>query len=432
MRKILTSVAMLMSFQSPAADLQTLTDAVKNSESAYLSTLESLVRIDSDTGNMEGSQKIADFIQMRLAPLGGKIEFVKSDKPGGVHVIARFAGEGRKRVLLYGHSDTVLSSKAGHGYKYDPATKIAYGPGAADSKGSVAMLLESIRLMSELNERPYKELILYIDAEEEGGSKTEDELVEKLAKEVDVALIADTGRPDFGIVTKRKASGNFTIRIKGISGHGGNAPHAGANALTEAGYLIVELDKLNSRFPDNPLEYTAAALAAKGIKDRGQFIPDNVLNIAVISTPNNKTNVIPDQVELRVNLRTYEQKEFERIQKAIIDLAKKPRRQGVTITVEGAQGMPPLELAGDSLKLVNAYKKVAKATVQKEVSEWMAGGVTPANSTARFVPTIDCIGVDSDPMLEHSVKEELQVGAYVPRTIALIEFLKEIDKVQFK
>ena len=419
-------------FKSTAADLQTLVNKVKDAEESYLSTLATLVRIDSDTGNIEGSQKIADFIQMKLAPLGGQVEFVRSEKPGGIHVIARFAGDGQKKVLLYGHSDTVLRSKAGHSYRYDPATKIAYGPGAADSKGSVAMLLESIRLMSELNEKPYKELVLYIDAEEEGGSKTEDELVEKLAKEVDVALIADTGRPDFGIVTKRKTSGNFTFRITGISGHGGNAPHAGANALTEAGYLIVELDKLNAKFPDDPLEYSAAALAAKGIKDRGQFIPDNVLNIAVISTTNDKPNVIPDQVELRVNLRTYEQKEFERIHKAMMALADKPRRPGIRITMEGEQGMPPLELAGDSLKLVNAYKKIAKAVVQKDVSEWMAGGVTPANSTARFVPTIDCIGVDSDPMLEHSVKEELQVAAYVPRTVTLIEFLKEIDKMVFE
>jgi hypothetical protein len=63
------------------------------------------------------------------------------------------------------------------------------------------------------------------------------------------------------------------------------------------------------------------------------------------------------------------------------------------------------------------------------VTEWVAGGVTPANDTAVYIPTIDCIGVDSDPMLEHSTKEELQVAAYVPRTITLLTFLQEIDKL---
>jgi hypothetical protein len=65
------------------------------------------------------------------------------------------------------------------------------------------------------------------------------------------------------------------------------------------------------------------------------------------------------------------------------------------------------------------------------VAEWVAGGVTPANDTAIYIPTIDCIGVDSDPMLEHSTKEELQVAAYVPRTVTLLQFLQEVDKLVF-
>jgi glutamate carboxypeptidase len=243
-----------------------------------------------------------------------------------------------RKVLLYGHSDTVLSSKAGHRYRYDPATKIAYGPGSADSKGSVAMLVESVKVMQSLNMKPYRELIVYIDAEEEQGSATEKQLIERLAKEADVALIADTGRPDFGIVTKRKASGTYTFRIKGIGGHAGNAPQATANALVEAGYLITELNKLQSPMPRDPMQYSTAALKAKGVVDRGQFIPDNALNVAVIEAPNTKTNAVPDDVTLKVNLRTYEQKEFERIEKAMFDLAKRePHRQGITISVEGTQ-----------------------------------------------------------------------------------------------
>ena len=154
--------------------------------------------------------------------------------------------------------------------------------------------------------------------------------------------------------------------------------------------------------------------------------------MAVIEAPNTKTNVVPGEVTLKVNLRTYEQKEFERIEKAMFDLARRePNRRGTTVTIEGAQSSRPLELKGDSLKLVETYKRTARDAVRAEVTEWVAGGVTPANDTAVYIPTIDCIGVDSDPMLEHSTSEELQVAAYVPRAITLLQFLQEVDRLEF-
>jgi glutamate carboxypeptidase len=431
-KAVVVCSALVLSPSVVAADLAAITEAVKKSEEFYVKTVESLVSIDSDTGNLAGSQKVAAYLEREFKALGAKVELVESTKPGGVHVIARFQGDGRQRVLLYGHSDTVLSSKAGYEYRYDPVKKIAYGPGAADSKGSVAMLVESVKLMQRLKMAPYKELIVYIDAEEEGGSDTEKKLIEKLAREADLALIADTGRPDFGIVTKRKASGNYTFKIKGISGHAGNAPQATANALVEAGYLITALYKLQSPMPRDPAQYGTTALKAKGVVDRGQFIPANAINVAVIEAPNTKTNVVPDEVNVKVNLRTFEQKEFERIEKAMFDLAKRePHRQGITVAIEGAQSSKPLELKGASLKLVETYKQTAKRAAGVEATEWVAGGVTPANDTAIYIPTIDCIGVDSDPMLEHSTKEELQVAAYVPRTVTLLQFLQEVDKLVF-
>jgi len=35
-------------------------------------------------------------------------------------------------------------------------------------------------------------------------------------------------------------------------------------------------------------------------------------------------------------------------------------------------------------------------------------------------------------MLEHSTLEELQVAAYVPRTITLLQFLQEVDGLDFR
>ena len=44
--------------------------------------------------------------------------------------------------------------------------------------------------------------------------------------------------------------------------------------------------------PGAPEEFTPAALSARGIVDAGQFIPENTVNVGVISSTNDKISVI--------------------------------------------------------------------------------------------------------------------------------------------
>ncbi len=408
-------------------DRDTLISAVTQSQPDYLKTLTHLVAIDSDTGHLAGSQKIAIFLREQLEPLGAQIETHHSVQPEGEHVVARFVGTGSAKILMYFHTDTVLNQQNSVPFRFDEKTQRAYGAGVADSKGSVAMGVEMMKVMHRLKLTPYKELIVYFDATEEVGSELGDSLVQDLAKTVDYALIVDSGRPDFGIVTKRKATGNFMFSIEGISGHAGNAPHATANALTEAGLIISQLAQLASPLPDDPLAYSAATLAEKGIVDRGQFIPENAISVVKVATNNSKMNVIPNQAEVHLNMRTYTQAEFDRLAGEFKKIADHPHRQGIKVTLTGGQSMPPMELNAASQKLVDLYRQVAKNYLDRDITEWVAGGVTPANFTAQYVPTIDALGVDADPMLEHSPEEVLEVDQYLPRAVALMALLHELN-----
>ena len=68
-------------------------------EEAFLQDLENWTNIDSDTGNLEGSRKIAALLTQRVSKLGGRMEERANER--GVHVIARFPGEGNLKRCLW-------------------------------------------------------------------------------------------------------------------------------------------------------------------------------------------------------------------------------------------------------------------------------------------------------------------------------------------
>lgn len=397
---------------------------------AFLEDLKTFVSIDSDTGNMEGSRKIAGILKKRIEAAGGRYEEVVSTERGGVHVIARFPGTGKKKGVIVVHTDTVFNTRGGtFPYRYDAATGLAYGPGVGDCKASALMALHLAEVFHKLNHKPFKECIIYFDSEEEsGGSVKEREIAVTLAGESDYVLLADTGRPNFGLVTKRKTNGSYTFTVKGHDGHAGNAPHATANALVEACHLAVKARDLSSPLPNDPWEYTTEALARRGEADTGQYIPDNFVNVAVLKCDNDKSNVVPDHVTLTVNLRCYEQKEHERIVKEMEALAAKPTIPWTTVTFEGKQTAKPMELTAEAQKMLDLYAAIVKREYNRDVVIWTAGGVTLANQTAQLCPTIDAVGVDVDPMIEHSEKEFMEPAHFIPRAVAMYNFIAEYDE----
>ncbi len=422
---VLAIVLLIPAAAFAAPDGAAVKQAVSGQFDAFVRDLETLTNIDSGTGNKEGSAKIAAILKEKLTPLGGTVEFRETDK--GVHVIARFKGEGRLRVLLSPHTDTVFEAgeAAKRPFRVDEKN-IAYGPGAGDCKASVVQMIYLMKTFRDLGLNNFGEIIVYFDAEEETGSKMSSAILEELAQQVDVALIVDTARPGWGIVTQRKGSAKYDIKVKGLSGHAGNAPQASSSAVMELGNQLAQLYALASPLPKDPAAYSSAALKAKGIHDHGQFIPDNSINVGVIGTTNTKRNRIPDNAFAQLEVRCYKMAELQRLDKAIRTLAGKTVVPGAQVTIEGGIGTSPMEKTPQAAKLIDMYKAIVKKEFAADVVEWVAGGITVGNETARFVPTIDALGVEADPMLEHTEREMVDLNTFVPRTTALVLF---IDKM---
>jgi glutamate carboxypeptidase len=391
----------------------------------YVKDLEHLTNIDSGTGDLEGSKAIADWLDTRLAALGAKTERVQS--PKGTHLIARFKGTGTKRLLLMAHTDTVFvkGDAAKRPFRVDAQNR-AYGPGVGDDKATCLQVLYAMKLLKDFDFNGYGEVTLYFDAEEETGSETGEAIIERLAKQSDVCLVMDTARPNWGIVAKRKGFAQYVLTVSGRSGHAGNAAHHSASATMQLGQMLAELYKLASPVPKDPESLTPEALKKRGIADHGQYIPPNTINVGVVSTPNVKFNVIPDQATAKLDVRCFDYKELQRIDKAIHAMAAKPVVPGTRVEVEGGIIIGPQEKTKQVEALIATYKAIAKQTYGATVVEWQAGGISDGNVAAQFVPTIDALGIEEYD--EHTDREWVDLNTVVPRTVVLVKYLEALSK----
>ncbi len=410
-------------------DSKALKSTVESLIPSYIKNLEFVTNIDSVTGNIEGSRKIAEWLKIKITELGGTYEV--RDNGRGAHVFASFKGNGNKKLLLVVHTDTVLGTQDGKRLFEIDDNMIAKGAGVGDCKASAIQMLFAVKAMQDMGDTPFKEITIFFDSEEEGGSPDEVAFAKELAQKADYAIVCDTGRPNWGVCTKRKGSGRYTIEIEGVSGHAGNGIHAASNAVSEACYMATKILALSSPMPEgDPSDYTSAALEAKGIVEHGQYIPDNTINIAQVTTNNDKYNVIPDYAKLMVETRCYETAELVRIENAIKDIIANPTIKGVKVTLSGGLGQPPLQKDEHAAKLFDLYKNIVKEEYGADIVEWTAGGLTIANTTSQFVPTIDALGVDVDPQCEHTLLEWVDLKCFAPRTVALIQLIDQVDKLE--
>lgn len=391
----------------------------------FVKDLEILTNIDSGNGDPEGTDRAATFVAAKLAELGAMVEYRTNDR--STHLIARIKGRGTFRLLMIAHIDTVFKKgeAAKRPFRMDE-NLIAYGPGVGDDKATVIQTLYAMKVLKEFGYDAFGEVILYYNGEEEGGSPTAEQIVAELAQQADMAILMDTARPGWGIVTQRKGSANYEIQVKGISGHAGNAPHSSASAIMELGNQINRLYQLASPLPDNPHEYTREVLKEKGIVDHGQYIPPNCINVGVIGSTNDRINVIPGDAFAKLNVRCYTVAEQERLDRAIKDLENQAMVPGTQVTVSGRIHTGPMEKTPQVQKLVDIYKAIVRREYGAEVVEWVAGGLTDGNRTAKYIPTIDALGVENYE--EHTDHEYVDLNTAVPRTVALVLLMTEVTE----
>src|SRR6185437_10627999 len=85
-------------------------------------------------------------------------------------VVGTVHGTGKAKLMLQAHMDTVYPSGILATQPYKVEGNRVYGPGIADDKGGIAVIVHSLRILLDAGWRDFATLTVLVDPDEEVGS----------------------------------------------------------------------------------------------------------------------------------------------------------------------------------------------------------------------------------------------------------------------
>lgn len=358
-------------------------------------------RINSGSRNLDGLANMAGLLADAFSVLPGRLTLrdpepvvtiaadgaaVSLSHGRNLHLVVR--PEAPVQILLTGHMDTVFGPDDPFQATSEIAPGIIGGPGVADMKGGLAVMLAAIKGFETCPDARQAGYEVVINADEEVGSPGSAALIAAAARGKQAGLTYEPAiLPDGTFASSRPGSGNFAFVVEGRSAHAGRNPEEGRNALLAAADLALRL----------------AALRRPGL----------AVNPARIEGggPN---NVVPALAILHVNLRPAlpadEQAARMGIDAAISDIAQ---RHDVRILCHGGFGRPPRPVDAGMERLFRVVGACG-AALGLETGWAPSGGVCDGNNIAACgVPVIDTMGVRGGAI--HSPHEYLVADSLAER-----------------
>jgi len=368
MRRIAPIIIALLASPALAAPDKALLAAAAAQAPGVTKTLEQLVNIETGSGDAEGLAAAATYLESRFAALGAKVEHIKPS-PGTVGdiLVARIAGTGHGNLMLIGHMDTVYQRGALARAPFRVDGGRAYGPGIADDKGGLAVILHALALIKP---RDFKTLTITINPDEETGSRGSGAIITELARGKDAVLSFEpTGMPE---TLLRGTSGTNTVivTITGKAAHAGIVPQQGINALVEAAEVIRKTTDLDLGPGKRRFNWT------------------------VISQVRPVRNIIPDNVILSGDLRTSNLAETDAFRAEISARLAAPSLAGAQVTVEVRANRPAFTATPASNRLIERARAIyADLGAPIGVEERWGGGTDAGYASLAGVPVIESLGL---------------------------------------
>jgi len=368
---------------------------------AMLDQVQSWCTINTGTGHLKGLEKQASILVEAFSALPGEIELIdpapvigiaadgsEFDKPNGQHLILRVRPTANRRILLTGHMDTVFPKDHPFQQQTWLEDDVLNGPGVADMKGGIAVILHSLMAFEETASAGSLGYDVLINSDEETGSLASSDLIAEMARGKLAALTYEPAAlPDGTLAHARGGTGNYSITLKGKSAHAGRNPHEGRNALVAAADLILQLKRLERE----DITVNPAKLEGGG--------------------PN---NVVPNHVVLRFNIRPKSIEAMESFDSDLNTLLRSIEGEHeITAHRHGGVTRPPKPVDERAQELFDLVRECG-AELGQEINWKSTGGVCDGNNIAACgVPVVDTMGVRGGSI--HSADEFLIVSSLAER-----------------
>lgn len=316
------------------------------------------------------------------------------DVQHGACIRVRVRPDAPIQVALTGHYDTVFP--AAHPFQKPwREGDVLRGPGVADMKGGINVMLAALKAFEALpgGKRVGYEVLLSPD--EEIGSMGSAPLLAELGARAHLGLTYEPALADGALVDTRKGSANFHLALRGRAAHVGRAFADGRSAVLAAAQAALALNALN------------------GERDGVTF------NVGAIDG-GSAVNVVPERAVLRFNVRVPDADGAAWAEAEVRRIARETdARDGIEAHLHGGFTRPPKPL-NDQQRTMVAWTRQAGAALGLDLKFQPSGGVCEGNNLAAAgCPNIDTLGPCGGGL--HSDQEFALISSFAER--AKLSFL---------
>ena len=383
-------------------------DWINSQKDSLLQRVKQWVAINTFSWNIEGLSQLLLQLQSAFKILDGEVacmdlppqKILGSDghfqsQPLGQALVIRKRPKAPFQILLGGHMDTVYAPSSPFQFIEERGKNIWNGPGVADMKGGIAILLTALEA---LERSPFANQIgweVLLTPDEEIGSPGSASLYETAADRHHFGLIFEPSFPDGAFVSQRKGSANYTIIVRGRAAHVGRDFSQGRNAVFPLARFIHQLEGLLN---DQDLTINVADIEGKG-----------------------PVNIVPPLATCRINLRSSSSETLEKASRQLQKFAQQSEREGIQVEVVQDSFRSPKPYDWETQHLFDAYADCAQdLNIPFQIRP--TGGVCDGNILAGAgLPTLDTAGAVGGAL--HTPDEYLILSSLVERAKLAALFL---------
>jgi glutamate carboxypeptidase len=357
---------------------------------------------------MAGLTRVADYAESRLKALGAQTERIKSDGSERLMLKGVFSGTGRLKAMLIAHMDTVYADGilATEPYRLDGNR--LYGPGIADDKGGMAVILHSLAVLKKIDWRDFATITVLFNADEEIGSGGSGETIATLGALHDVVLsyeptAAKAFAKDEGVLLAAAGTATATLEVKGRASHAGAAPELGRNALVELSHQILATQDIAKQIPGAQLNWTYA---------QGGLV----------------RNQIPERAYAFADVRLLNPDAADKLSTALEAKVKESKRVLDTeVSVTFKIGRPPYHAGERGLALAKRAQAIyAQLQGRKLMFHPLTGGGTDAGYAGRTGKPVVLEGLGLAGWGYHARDEYVELDSIVPRLYLTSRLLQDL------
>lgn len=272
-----------------------------------------------------------------------------------------------------------------------------YGPGVMDMKGGAYMGLVALKEATRADALTRPTVHLFTP-DEEIGSPGSRPLIEEHGRGAAHVLVTEPARPGGRVVTARRGSGRYEVRLRGIPAHSGTAHEAGRSAIREAAHQILAVEALN--------DAERGINATVGLMKGGSAV-----------------NTVPEHASFMLDVRMSDPADAERLDRCI--RALKAREPEVKITVDGRITRPPYAKS-KAIADLHARVQAIGAELGLDLADIaLGGGGSDGNFTASMgIPTLDGLGIEG--FGAHTLHEYALIPSIPVRTALLYHLITRL------